>query len=166
MSESAANRLLPRTWMLSKHRYDPRQLGNDVIHVHETPPHALSHANTTATDEQLEQERREREARAKFDALAPIDVEILRLSLERLAVRDIEMPFPAAQRRAREDGGWNFVRYRGAGNRFAIMAKSCIGQWTHREIAVRVGLSVWQVRRRLSALDPLLVKYAEMRGWI
>lgn len=140
-------------------------IGYTVMPVKETAPHALSHANTETTEEQEEQARKEREARARFDALDSLDVQILRLHLIRKQPREYTMPFPASSREDKEAAGWLFVRYEKKG-RIAMMVKSFVGQYTHAEIAERVRLTVHQVRRRLSALDPLLVKFAEMRGWL
>lgn len=141
-------------------------IGYTVMPVKETPRHALSNANTDTTEQQEDNVRLEREARDKFDKLSAQDLEILRLSLQREAIVERTMPFPAAQRPTREEGGWDFVKYEGAGNRTAIMTKAFVGQLTQTQIAERVGLSVYQVRRRLSAMDPLLVRYAELRGWV
>jgi hypothetical protein len=141
------------------------QIGYGVMPVRETPRHALSHANTDATEEQVELERREREARWKFDALPPIDRELLRMYLDRSAPREVRMPFPAGQRSELEQGGWLFVKYTGQGQRTALMVRSFPGQLTQAQMAAHLGLSVYQVRRRLSALDAAMVKFAEMRGW-
>lgn len=145
---------------------DKHAIGYTVMPVKETPRHALSNANTDATDDQLELDRREREARSKFDALCQEDRELLRLSLVRTAPREVTMPFPAGQRADKEAAGWLFVRYTGPGKRSALMVQSFAGQPTQVQMASATGLSVHQVRRRLSALDPMLVRYAELRGWV
>jgi hypothetical protein len=147
-------------------KVDKHQIGYGVMPVKETPRHALSQANTTTTDDQLEDERREREARRKFDAMPAGDRELLRLSLVRTTAVERRMPFPAGQREGLEASGWHFVKYEGKGNRSALMVKSFVGQLTHAHIAECVGLSVYQVRRRLAAMDALLVRYAELRGWL
>lgn len=141
-------------------------IGYTVMPVRETPPHALSHANTTATDEQAELERLERRARRKFDALPPVARELLRLSLVRVGSVERCMPFPAAQRAQRERGGWHFVRYSGPGNRTALMATVVPGYLRQEQIAAATGLSLAQVRRRLASMDRQLVRYAELRGWV
>lgn len=163
MSDSAGNRLLVRTWMLSDHKHDPSKLGNHVIRTKETKPHALSHANTLTTEDQLEDERREREARSKFDALTPVDREILRLHLVRTESREYELPFPASEREDKEAAGWLFVRH--TRNGMVRMVKAFIGQLTYEEIAKRVERSERTVQRRLSAMDPSMIRYCEMRGW-
>jgi hypothetical protein len=165
MSESAANRLLPRTWMLSKHKYNPRDLGSEVMHVRETKPHALSHANTITTDDQLEAEKRERKARLKFDKLPEIDREILRLHLWRGPNVEREQSVPASMRENMQKAMWEFVRYDHAG-RTAVMVRSSPDQHNAEDIGRMVYLSASQVRRRLNALDPALVKFAEMLGWV
>lgn len=164
MSGSSGNRLLVRAWMLSDHRHDPSKLGNYVVRTKETKPHALSHANTETTEEQEEQARRERDARLKFDKLEPLDRELLRLHLIRTESREVVMPFPASQRDGLERAGWLYTKTSKSGA--VMMVKSVPGQLSHAEIGKRVHLSVSQVRRRLSRLDPALVKYAELRGWL
>jgi|SRR5579872_4908738 len=164
-TESARNRLLPRTWALSKHRHNPADLGVNVMHVRETKPHALSHANTVTTEEQQELERREREALDGFSGLDPVDREILRLSLARTAARERTMPFPASSREHHEEAGWYFVRYEKKG-RIAMMTKSFIGHLRQEDIAAQVGLSVYQVRRRLNGIPGDVVRFAELRGWV
>ncbi len=112
-----------------------------------------------------EYEVKEREARMQFDALEPVDRELLRLSLAKFPGRERELPYPASMRAHYEAAGWLFVRYENHG-RIARMVKSFAGHLTHAEIANRLGWSVWQVRRRLNAMDPQMVRVAEMRGWI
>lgn len=141
-------------------------IGYGVMPVRETPPHALSHANTDATDEQAELDRLERRARRKFDGLPALARELLRLSLLRIGSVERCMPFPAAQRAQRERGGWHFVRYTGAGNRSAVMACVVPGYLRQEQIAAATGLSLAQVRRRLAGMDRQLVRYAELRGWV
>lgn len=143
----------------------PHSIGYYFMRVKETPPHALSHANTLTTKEMEEEARREREARSRFDALSELDHQLLQLYLARGQARDHTMPFPAASRDDKEAVGWLFVRYEKKG-RIAMMVKSFVGRYTHAEIADRLRLSVWQVRRRLNGIDPALVKFAEMRGWV
>jgi hypothetical protein len=146
-------------------KVDKHQVGYGVMPVRETPRHALSQANTEATEEQQELERREREARWKFDALLNADRELLRMYLDRSTPREVRMPFPAGQRAELEQGGWLFVKYTGQGQRTALMVRSFPGQPTQAQMADQLGLSVHQVRRRLSSLDPSMVKFAELRGW-
>jgi RNA polymerase sigma factor (sigma-70 family) len=141
-------------------------IGYGVMPVRPTRRHALSDANTLATEEQNEDDRREREARRRFDALTPEAREILRLSLARGASVERRMPFPSAQRKAREAGGWYFVKYAGVGNRTAVMACRVVRHLTHEEIADHLGLSVYAVRRRLSSIGRRLARYAELRGWV
>jgi RNA polymerase sigma factor (sigma-70 family) len=141
-------------------------IGYGVMPIRETRRHALSDANTTATDEQNEEERREREARRRFDGLTPEAREILRLSLARGASVERRMPFPSCQRKAREAGGWYFVRYAGPGNRSCVMACRVVRHLTHEEIAEHMGLSVYAVRRRLSSIGRRLARFAELRGWV
>lgn len=163
MSDSPSNRLLRRTWMLSKHRYNPRELGN-VMKVKETPPHALSHANTEASEDQEKQDQRELEARGKFDELDDLDREILRLHLHNTGIRDHVATFPKSQRDELEKAGWFFRKETSRGARVE-MVRSYVGKLTYDEIAGRVGCSTRTVQRRLSAMDPVLVKFAELRGW-
>lgn len=141
-------------------------IGYGVMAIRETRRHALSDANTTTTEEQHEDERREREARRRFDELSPVSREILRLSLVRGASVERRMPFPAVQRKAREAGGWFFVRYAGPGGRSAIMATRVVRHLTHEEIAEHLGLSVYAVRRKLAAIGKRLARFAELRGWV
>jgi hypothetical protein len=137
----------------------------EEIPVRETPRHALSNANTEENEMQQEYEVKEREARMMFDALEPMDRELLRLSLTKFPGRERQLPYPASMRRHYEQAGWLFVRYENHG-RIARMAKSFPGHLTHSEIGERLNLSVWQVRRRLNAMSPSMVKCAEMRGWL
>lgn len=139
-------------------------IGYTVMPVKETRPHALSHANTETTEEQEDNARREREARSRFLDLSDLDREILRLHLIRTAPREVLMPFPASQRDGLERAGWLYTKTSKSGA--AMMVKTVPGQLTHAEIGEQVHLSVSQVRRRLNALDPALVKYAEMLGWV
>lgn len=163
MSDSPSNRLLARTWMLSKHRYNPRELGN-IMKVKETPPHALSHANTLTSKEQDELAKREREAQTKFDKLDARDREILRLHLVRTESREITMPYPASKRDEMERAGWLYVKQANKGR--VLMVKSFVGQLTYAQIASAVGVSERTVQRRLSAMDPAMVRFAELRGWV
>lgn len=145
-------------------RVSKEAIGYTVMPVKETAPHALSHANTETTEEQEEQARREREARTMFLELSDIDREILRLHLVRKQPREITMPFPASQRDDMEHAGWMYTKT--AKNGYVMMVKTVPSQLTHGEIAERVHLSVSQVRRRLNAMDPSLVKFAELLGWL
>lgn len=147
-------------------KVDKHQVGYGVMPVRETPSHALSDANTMLSDKALEFARREREARATFDQLAPADRELLRLYLARSTPREVQMPYPSGQRPALESSGWLFVKYTGKGQRTALMVRSFSGAATQVQMAAQLGLSVHQVRRRLGALDPSMVKFAELRGWI
>lgn len=146
-------------------KVDKHAIGYGVMPVKETPRHALSNANTDATDAQLDLDRREREARWKFDQLPADDRELLRLYLSRSTSREVTMPYPAGQRPALESSGWLFVKYTGKGQRTALMVKSFSGAATQVQMAAQLRLSVHQVRRRLGALDPSMVKFAELRGW-
>ena len=136
-----------------------------VMKAKGTPPHALSHANTESSDDQLEQDKREREARQKLDQLSARDREILRLHLVRLDAKEHTLPFPRGEREAKEAAGWLFVRYEGKAGKFAMMCKSFVGQLTYDEIGERVNCSARTVQRALSAMDPVMVMFAEMRGW-
>lgn len=144
---------------------DRHAIGYTVMPVKETRPHALSYANTESSDEQLEQDKREREARAKFDELIQRDREILRLHLVRLDSVEHELPFPREQRAEKEAAGWLFIRYSGKAERMATMCKSFVGQLTYEQIGQSVGCSSRTVQRALSAMDPVMVRFAEMRGW-
>lgn len=146
-------------------KVDKHQVGYGVMPVKETPRHALSNANTESTEAQEEVDRREREARWKFDQLNGEDRELLRLYLARSTPREVQMPYPAGQRPALEASGWLFVKYTGNGQRTALMVRSFSGAATQVQMAAQLGLSVHQVRRRLGALDPSMVKFAELRGW-
>lgn len=157
LSEDSSGRKIPK---LDKHAR-----GYTVMPVKETRPHALSHANTESSDDQLEQDRRERESRQKFDELDDRDRDILRLHLIRLDAVEHELPFPREQRADKEAAGWLFIRYSGKGERYATMCKSFVGQLDYEEIGERVGCSSRTVQRRLSAMDPVMVKFAELRGW-
>ena len=147
-------------------KVDKHSIGYGVMPVKETPRHALSRANTEATEAEEELDRRERAARWRFDQLSAEDHELLRLYISRSAPREVQMPYPAGKRSELEAGGWLFVRYSGSGKRTAVMTRSFAGALTQAQIAERMGLSVHQVRRRLSALDPSMVKFAELRGWV
>jgi hypothetical protein len=139
-------------------------IGYTVMPVKETPSHALSYANTVTTDEQLELERREREARTKFDALSAVDHEILRLHLVVTGARDHVATFPREQREQLEQAGWYFRKETSRGARVE-MVRSFVGKLTYDEIGRRVHLSGRTVQRRLSSMDPAMVKFAELRGW-
>lgn len=139
-------------------------IGYGVMPVKETKPHALSHANTITTDEQLELERRERACRSKFDALGAVDREILRLHLVVTGARDHVATFPRDQRAELEAAGWFFRKETSRGLRVE-MVRSYVGKLTYDEIGKRVHLSTRTVQRRLSAMDPAMVKFAELRGW-
>ena len=144
---------------------DRHAIGYTVMPVKETRPHALSHANTETTLEQEDQIRLERGARYKFDNLSVRDREILRLHLVRLDAKEHTLPFPRGEREAKEAAGWLFVRYSGKAGSIAMMCKSFVGQLTYDEIGERIGCSTRTVQRALSAMDPVMVMFAEMRGW-
>jgi hypothetical protein len=150
--------------MHSKHRYDPKQLGVGVVHVHETKPHALSHANTITTEEQQETDRREREARAMFDGLPETDRDILRLSQRLDGIRESRLQFPASKRDEQEQAGWLFVQTLKGG--YVLMVKSFPTQLMHEEIASRLGISVRRVRYRLSLMSADLVRFSVLKGWV
>lgn len=143
----------------------PKDLvGYSILPVHETPPHALSHANTEATDAQLEQDRLERAARSEFDQMLASDREILRLSQRLDGVREVRLQFPRAKREDQEQSGWLFVQALKHG--YVLMVKSFPTQLTHAEIADRMRLTTRQVRYRLSKMSRDLVRFAVLRGWV
>jgi len=145
-------------------RVHKHAIGYGVMPVKETRPHALSHANTITTDEQLELEKRERAARTKFDALGELDREILRLHLVVTGAREGVATFPRDQREKLEQAGWLFRKYTTKGTRVE-MVRSYVDKLTYEEIGRRVHCSTRTVQRRLSAMDPAMVKFAELRGW-
>lgn len=160
------SQLLYRAWMLSKHRYNPKDLGSGITKpVRETKPHALSHANTETTEEQENMDTLEREARRLFDALTPLDREILRLAHAVQEPREVKMPFPASMRDEQEKAGWFFVESKNKG-RIVMMVKSFAQRLTHSEIGQRVGLTAYFVRKRLQAMTADLCRFAVMRGWV
>lgn len=160
------SQLLYRTWLLSKHRYDPKDFGSGITRpMHETPPHALSHANTETTEEQEQMEAMEREARRQFDSLTDLDREILRLAHAVQEPREVKMPFPASMRDGQEAAGWFFVESKNKG-RTVMMVKSFAQRLTHAEIGERVGLTAYFVRKRLQAMTPNLCRFAVLKGWV
>lgn len=141
MSESAAGRLLPRTWMLSKHRHDPRKLGNHVMHVRETPPHALSHAHDE-TDERMEQQGR---AQHELDKLTAEERAVLELQAKRWMIeQECEVENDHVQQLL--DEGWCFVRHHEGK---VVLKGDFPMHMTYEDIGQRLGLSARQVHRRV-----------------
>jgi hypothetical protein len=155
--------------MHSKYRHNPKDIGSGVTRpMHETKPHALSHANTEASDEQLLRDQQEREARARFDALTNEQMALIYWSkfLRGKAKKERTDYFPLEERRAREDGGWTFVKKEGGQ---AVMTISSSDMLNPDEIGQRMGwgsAAGWKVNRKMRKIDGQLMKFAVLKGWV
>lgn len=138
-------------------------VGYTVMPVKETPPHALSHANTNATEQQNEMDVRERESRAKFDALDALDREILRLHLIRTERVERTMLILPENLGEYERADWYMKKTARDGR--LVIGRQEAGQLHYDEIGRRVGVDERTVRRRLARMSPLMVHFAEAKGW-
>lgn len=145
MSETAAGRLLPRAWMHSKHRYNPRELGPEVMHVRETKPHALSRPG----DDGDAQAALDGERQRKLATLTDEERQVIALQGKLFWLSDdllVSTDDHEALSNALESG------YQQVGYADASTLKLERQSWrppTYEEIGNQIGLSARQVHRRV-----------------